>query len=119
MTSTFATKPDDSVGFIPSDDIWWNASLGYAEPGGGYYSSINDLTRFGEAILRNEVGLSATQTRKWLKPLSQTSSLGTLIGAPWEIYRISNVTTDSRLIELYTKDGGLITYNSVFALIPD
>ncbi|VBB76563.1 Putative protein of unknown function [Podospora comata] len=119
MTSTFATKPDDSVGFIPTDDIWWNASLGYAEPGGGYYSSINDLTRFGEAILRNEVGLSATQTRKWLKPLSQTSSLGTLIGAPWEIYRISNVTTDGRLIELYTKDGGLITYNSVFALIPD
>lgn len=32
MTSTFATKPDDSVGFIPTDDIWWNASLGYAEP---------------------------------------------------------------------------------------
>lgn len=77
------------------------------------------MTRFGEAILRYELGLSASQTRKWLKPLSQTSSSGTLVGAPWEIYRIKNATTDGRLIELYTKGGDLITYHSVFALIPD
>ncbi|KAK4203118.1 beta-lactamase/transpeptidase-like protein [Triangularia verruculosa] len=119
MTSTFATKPDDALGFIPTDDIWWNATLGYGDPAGSVYSTINDMTRFGEAILRHELGLSASQTRKWLKPLSQTSSSGTLVGAPWEIYRIQNATTDGRLIELYTKGGDLITYHSVFALIPD
>jgi len=77
------------------------------------------MTRFGEAILRHELGLSASQTRKWLKPWSQTSSSGTLVGAPWEIYRVRNATADGRLIELYTKAGDLITYHSVFALIPD
>ncbi|KAK4160896.1 beta-lactamase/transpeptidase-like protein [Cladorrhinum sp. PSN259] len=119
MTLTFAAKPDDALGFIPTDDIWWNATLGYGDPAGSVYSTINDMTRFGDAILRHELGLSASQTRKWLKPLSQTSSSGTLLGAPWEIYRIQNATTDGRLIELYTKAGDLITYHSVFALIPD
>jgi CubicO group peptidase (beta-lactamase class C family) len=32
MTRTFATKPDDSLGFIPANDIWWDANLGFEGP---------------------------------------------------------------------------------------
>jgi hypothetical protein len=42
-----------------------------------------------------------------------------LIGQPWEIFRAENVTTDGRMIEIYTKNGDLIAYHSVLILIPD
>jgi hypothetical protein len=42
-----------------------------------------------------------------------------LIGQPWEIFRAENVTTDGRMIEIYTKGGDLIAYHSVLMLIPD
>lgn len=33
MTRTFASKPkDDSIGFIPANDIWWTADLGFEGP---------------------------------------------------------------------------------------
>ncbi|KAK4182804.1 beta-lactamase/transpeptidase-like protein [Podospora australis] len=120
MTHTFATKPDDdSLGFIPTGDQYWNYSLGYGGPSGSYYSSINDLTKFGQAILSHNVGLRPAQTRKWLKPMTGVSSAGMLIGAPWEILRTTNATKDGRLVEIYIKGGDLVTYHSIVALIPD
>lgn len=85
---------------------------------GEYYSSINDLMAFGEAILKNKL-LSPVETRKWLKPATSTSSRGILLGHPWEIFRADNVTKDGRLIEFYTKAGDITTYHSLFVLIPD
>lgn len=85
---------------------------------GGYFSTINDLHRFGDAILLNKL-LPPTQTRKWLKPVTATSSTGLLIGQPWEIFRAENVTSDGRMIEIYTKTGDLIAYHSILVLIPD
>lgn len=73
---------------------------------------------FGKAILSYEM-LSPIRTRKWMKPLASTSSISTLVGAPWEIYRTNNVTKDGRMIEFYTKAGDLFSYHSVIALIPD
>lgn len=32
MTRSFATKSDDSLGYIPRDDLWWNATLGFEAP---------------------------------------------------------------------------------------
>jgi hypothetical protein len=32
MTRTFATKPDDALGFIPTKDIWWSTDLGFEQP---------------------------------------------------------------------------------------
>ncbi|KLO89466.1 uncharacterized protein LW93_1525 [Fusarium fujikuroi] len=118
MEHTFYSKPDDSLGFIPVDDEWWNATLGYGDPAGEYYSSINDLMAFGDAILKNKL-LSPVETRKWLKPATSTSSRGILLGHPWEIFRADNVTKDGRLIEFYTKAGDITTYHSLFVLIPD
>ncbi|KAF5530104.1 beta-lactamase 2 [Fusarium phyllophilum] len=121
MKHTFDSKPDDSLGFIPVDDEWWNATLGYGDPltrAGEYYSSINDVMAFGDAILKNKL-LSPAETRKWLKPATSTSSRGVLLGEPWEIFRADNVTKDGRLIEFFTKAGDIYTYHSLMVLIPD
>ncbi|KAF5025719.1 hypothetical protein F66182_2186 [Fusarium sp. NRRL 66182] len=118
MRNTYFSKPDDSLGFIPVDDEWWNATLGYGDPAGVYYSSLNDVMAFGDAVLRNQL-LSPAQTRKWLKPAAFTSSSGIFIGEPWEIFRANNVTKDGRIIDFYTKAGDITTYHSLMALIPD
>ncbi|KAK4154098.1 beta-lactamase-like protein 2 [Chaetomidium leptoderma] len=118
MTRSFTEKPDDDLAFIPVNDSWWDADLGFQGPEGGYFSTINDLMRFGDAILKDEL-LTPAQTRKWLKPVIATSSKGLLIGQPWEIFRAENVTTDGRMIEVITKTGDLISYYSILLLIPD
>ncbi|KAF7562637.1 hypothetical protein G7046_g1473 [Stylonectria norvegica] len=118
MEHTFADTPADNIGFIPTNDVNWNASIGFEGPAGNYYSTINDLLAFGDAVLKNEL-LSPAKTRKWLKPVALTSSGGTMIGQPWEIVRTQNLTKDGRLVDVYTKAGDLITYHSTLALIPD
>ncbi|EJT71686.1 hypothetical protein GGTG_10940 [Gaeumannomyces tritici R3-111a-1] len=118
MNNTYATKPDDSLGAIPPGDTWWNGTLGFLLPTGNYYSSTTDLNVLLDGILTNKL-LSPAKTRRWLKPLVSTSSTGAMVGAPWEIYRADNATADQRLIEVYTKSGGLTSYGSLVSLIPD
>ena len=85
---------------------------------GGIYSSTTDLSAFSRAIL-NSTLLSPPQTRHWLKPRTHTSSLQQSVGAPWEILRSNAVTDDGRVIDFYTKNGGLGLYGSLMVLIPD
>lgn len=85
---------------------------------GGFYSNTEDILAFGEAILTNKL-LSPMQTRRWLKPVTFTSSLGMFIGAPWEIIRADNVTSDQRLVEFYSKGGDIGTYHAMLVMIPD
>ncbi|KAJ4201207.1 hypothetical protein NW767_006859 [Fusarium falciforme] len=118
MTSTTYTKPEDSVGAISPDDVYWNATLGILDPAGGYYSSTKDLLAFGSSILKNKQ-LTLEATHKWLKPVSFTTSRGMYLGAPWEIMRSDNITSDERLVEFYTKGGDLGTYHALVAMIPD
>lgn len=86
--------------------------------GGGFYSSTEDLTNFGKAILEHRL-LSPLETRKWMKPTEHTSSLGLSIGEPWEIMRTQGLTSDGRVIDLYTKSGDLGSYDGMLVLIPD
>ncbi|PGH30641.1 hypothetical protein GX50_06593 [[Emmonsia] crescens] len=108
--------PPAAWGIIPFDPLTslWNASLGSGNPAGGFYSSATDLARIGQSILRSGL-ISETDTRRWLKPNSHTSSLVSSVGSPWEIYRTSN----PRVVDLYTKFGDLGNYGSVIALSPD
>jgi len=76
------------------------------------------LIKFGEAILNHEL-LSGVETRKWMKPTEHTASLGMSVGNPWEIIRVKNLTSDGRVIDLYTKSGDIGPYHAIFALIPD
>ena len=86
--------------------------------GGGFYSSTDDLTNFGKAILEHRL-LSPAETRKWMKPTEHTSSLGMSVGGPWEIIRTHQLTSDGRVIDLYTKSGDLGSYKGMLVLIPD
>lgn len=85
---------------------------------GGMYASNNDLLSFGTAILSNAL-LHSAQTRSWLKPRTFTASMGLAVGAPWEIVRGPNLTTDGRNIDFYAKTGDVGDYSSIFALVPD
>ncbi|KAF4453057.1 Beta-lactamase-like protein 2 [Fusarium austroafricanum] len=118
MKSTTYTKPDDSVGAIGPDDIFWNTSVGIMNPAGSYYSSTNDLLAFGSSILKHEF-LDIAETNKWLKPVTFTGGRGMFLGAPWEIVRSNKLTSDERVVDVYTKGGDLGTYHSSFAMIPD
>ncbi|KAF9775492.1 hypothetical protein IL306_006409 [Fusarium sp. DS 682] len=118
MKSTTYAKPDDSVGAIGPDDIFWNASIGILSPAGSFYSSTKDLLAFGSSILKHEF-LDLAETNEWLKPVTFTAGRGEFIGAPWEIVRSNKLTSDERVVNVYTKGGDLGTYHSNFAMIPD
>lgn len=80
--------------------------------------STKDLSNLGRAILKSTL-LTPVQTRKWLKPQTNTASLRAAVGAPWEIYRVPGLTQDGRVIDLYTKNGGIGLYSSLLVLVPD
>ncbi|KAI1092037.1 beta-lactamase/transpeptidase-like protein [Rostrohypoxylon terebratum] len=85
---------------------------------GGFYSNTLDLLSFGTGILQH-IMLDQAKTRKWMKPLTSTSSSGLLLGGPWEIIRSNNATKDKRLVEFYCKAGNLASYNNELCLVPD
>ncbi|CAI6090795.1 unnamed protein product [Clonostachys chloroleuca] len=91
-------------------------------PSGGVFASISDLRKIGLSILNSEV-LSPATTRVWMKPLSATGSLVDLVGAPWEINRLTIPATPgsnyTRVSDLYTKAGGNGDYTCILALSPD
>ncbi|KAF5627831.1 beta-lactamase 2 [Fusarium tjaetaba] len=85
---------------------------------GAMGSSTADMLSFMTSILKNKA-LSPPNTRRWLKPNTFTSTWSASVGSPWEIYRIDNLTSDGRIIDLYTKGGTLSGYQSGMAMIPD
>ncbi|KAJ3571033.1 hypothetical protein NPX13_g5520 [Xylaria arbuscula] len=117
-TTIFEGPKERSWGFIPKDDIWFGSSLGYEDIAGGLYSNTKDILALGTGILEHRL-LDPVTTRKWMKPLTSTSSSGLMLGGPWEILRSDTVTKDQRFIEYYTKSGNLGSYNNIICLIPD
>ncbi|KAK7416738.1 hypothetical protein QQX98_005064 [Neonectria punicea] len=116
-TSTGETPSSKDI-FIPEGESTWNATLDVFDGAGGFYSSLSDLQAFGEAILNHKL-LSPMETRRWMKPASSTSSWGYMVGHPWEILRTDNVTSDGRLIDVYTKSGDLGLYHTLTGVVPD
>ena len=108
--------PDNSV--IPINDTisWYSADLGPLGPGGAFYSTINDMRRFGLSILNSTV-LSPAQTRRWLKPHSFTPDTWMVVGAPWEI--VPFPPNDRYPTRIYAKSGGMGLYSAEMGLIPD
>ncbi|KAG5758680.1 hypothetical protein H9Q72_013183 [Fusarium xylarioides] len=104
--------------FIPAGSADWNADTGVFAPAGAMGSSTADMLSFMTSILKNKA-LSLSNTRRWLKPNTFTSSWSASVGSPWEIYRVDNLTSDGRIIDLYTKGGTLSGYQSGMAMIPD
>ncbi|KAF4444195.1 Beta-lactamase 2 [Fusarium acutatum] len=97
--------------FIPAGSTDWDADIGAFAP-------TADMLSFMTGILKNKA-LSPPNTRRWLKPNTFTSTWSASVGSPWEIYRVDNLTSDGRIIDLYTKGGTLSGYQSGMAIIPD
>ncbi|KAJ6131351.1 hypothetical protein N7523_001811 [Penicillium sp. IBT 18751x] len=116
LTHTFYNTPSTKLGVIPisQGEYWWDFNIGEEGPAGGIYSSAKDMSIFGRAILNSSL-LPRSTTRRWMKPLTHTSSLDYAVGAPWEILSFG----DERPIDLYTKSGDIGTYSCVLALDPD
>ncbi|KAI9150802.1 Beta-lactamase-like protein [Paramyrothecium foliicola] len=121
MDSTSFSAPveasEDRV-FVPVMENTWNVTLGVYEPAGGMFSSTKDLLRFMEAIASHKL-LSPVETRKWLKPQAHTSSLSRSVGDAWEILRSDSITSDGRVVDVYTKLGAVGLYQGIVGIIPD
>ncbi|KAK1969046.1 beta-lactamase/transpeptidase-like protein [Colletotrichum eremochloae] len=117
--TTYGKLPENLEAlFIPANDTYYNFSLGAFDPAGGMYSTTADMLRFGDAILQNRL-LSPAKTRRWLKPSTFLSAPGSFVGKPWEGIVSDNLTADGRLVEVYTKGGDLISYHSLFVVVPE
>jgi CubicO group peptidase (beta-lactamase class C family) len=117
LTESSWTLPSSNSSAIIPDGSSWSLDLGDETPAGGMYSSTTDLTKLARSILASTL-ISPAQTRRWLKPRSFTSNILTAVGAPWEIRRLQTAP-DSRLVDLYAKDGDLPGYSALLVVIPD
>ncbi|KAF3036159.1 hypothetical protein E8E12_003041 [Didymella heteroderae] len=123
LSSTSISRPEDSTkAVIPGNATisGWDVDLSHT-PGaamGGLFSSPNDLSAIGRAMLSSEL-LPSSTTRAWMKPTSFTSSLLGATGHGWEIFRAATNAKYNRIIDLYTKAGNLPGYGANLILIPD
>ncbi|KAF4471353.1 UPF0214 yfeW [Fusarium albosuccineum] len=111
------TPPVEDL-FIPMNETTWNVTTGVFESAGGMFSSVSDMLRLAEGIYTNKF-LSPAKTRKWMKPEANTASWGIQVGGPWEILRGDDITSDGRLIDIYTKSGDLGLYHTQTVIVPD
>ncbi|RSL55093.1 hypothetical protein CEP54_009529 [Fusarium duplospermum] len=133
LNATYLAAPlitDDLNAIIPGDEIesGWRIDVGdeTSSAQGIMLSTGSDMATIGQSILSSSL-LSPVVTRRWLKPVSNTPDSHFSIGMPWEIRRIeipavpgtSSKTSGTRLVDLYTKNGGVGAYSAQMALSPD
>ncbi|KAF2422980.1 beta-lactamase family protein, partial [Tothia fuscella] len=95
----------------------WARPGGSTISSGGLFSSLNDLAKFGIAIM-NSTLLPPAITREWMKPISFSASLDFALGAPWEIYRYVHEESGA-VTDIYTKVGDSGNFTGFACLIPD
>ncbi|KAI8939053.1 hypothetical protein NX059_004891 [Plenodomus lindquistii] len=122
LKRTYYENPPASVGVIPGTikDTYWSANLGDAGPGGNMYSSPNDLSAIGRAILSSSL-IRPSLTRRWLNPITYTSDIAAALGAPWGIRRIQLAPElqPHRTLSVFTKAGTFRRYTAFITLIRD
>lgn len=75
------------------------------------------MSQFISSILTHKI-LSRTEVNTWLKPLSTTPQLNTLVGMPWEIYRSDILTPDHpHTVDVYSKRGSAMGYEACMGII--
>ncbi|KAK3393749.1 beta-lactamase/transpeptidase-like protein [Podospora didyma] len=126
LTRTFlSTPPLDDSNVVIADGF--ARDMGDEAPAGGYFQSIADLSALGKSILGSTL-LPADATRQWLRPVTHSANVYHSIGRPWEIDRqrvpisppsSSSSSSATRVVDLYTKGGGIGQYASLLALSPD
>ncbi|GAB1211585.1 hypothetical protein ATERTT37_000708 [Aspergillus terreus] len=119
MPNIGVSPGDTSRAAIPPGVSSWGSDYGLNAPGGGLYSSINDLAKILVSTLNRTI-LPDGKTNRWLKPTAMTSSPFTLVGMPWEIQRTTHLIPADYVphtVDLYTKSGGAMGYTSQVALV--
>ncbi|KAF5670078.1 hypothetical protein FHETE_4761 [Fusarium heterosporum] len=113
MTSSGVLSPEQK-------DVFAMESLNISivgEPGAlSFVSSMKDLAHAGHSILAADL-LSPAVTRRWLRPLADTSNLRNGVGRPWEVYRAGNNIRP--IMDALTKSGSIGKYASYFGLTTD
>ena len=84
------------------------------------YSSSNDLSTLGRAIL-NSTLLKPALTRRWLNPVTFSSDPAASIGAPWGIRRmqLDALNQPYRTVSAFTKAGTFRKYTAFLSLLRD
>ena len=123
LTGTSTSPPNASTrSVILNDDapfFWWKSDLSDAPTAasGGMFSSPNDMSTIGRAILSSSL-LPANTTRAWLQPTSFTSSLTGAVGRGWEIYRHVLSADANHVVDIFSKAGVWGSYGSNLFLLP-
>jgi hypothetical protein len=86
---------------------------------GGAWVSLYDLSAIGRSILQSSL-MPEHVSREWLKPVSLSNDAFSAVGKPFEIFGM-NLPVDAgsqstRVVYLYTKNGGLGGYNAELIL---
>ncbi|EXF80867.1 hypothetical protein CFIO01_03375 [Colletotrichum fioriniae PJ7] len=123
-------KDDPNANVVDLDSSAMKSLIGYPfqeglasyTPTGGVYSSLSDLSAIGRSILNSTI-LPKAMTREWLRPVTHTQHTHSAVGRPWEITRMDVAATPgskhTRLVDLYTKNGGIGAYLTYLILSPD
>ncbi|RDL33128.1 uncharacterized protein BP5553_08567 [Venustampulla echinocandica] len=118
LVNTGASPGNTSRAAIPPIDSSWGGDYLDNTPGGGLFSSLSDLSIIAQRTLNKSILSTPAEVRKWLKPSSFTSSLNSLVGMPWEIFRSTNLTpSHPHTIDIYSKSGGAFGYTSQISLV--
>ncbi|RPB13418.1 beta-lactamase/transpeptidase-like protein [Morchella conica CCBAS932] len=118
MENTGLQPKTKTSGVIPPVVNVWGADFQDNSPGSGLYSTTNDITRLVKGILSLSILDTPSKVRGWLKPTSETASLYSLVGMPWEITRTANLTPEHpHMIDIYAKNGHVPEYTSRMAVI--
>lgn len=84
------------------------------------YSSANDLSKLGRAILTSAI-IKPSMTRRWLNPVTFSADFYAAIGAPWGVRRIQldKDRQPHRTLSVFTKAGSFRRYTSFITLLKD
>lgn len=88
--------------------------------GGNMYSSANDISTLGHAILSSRL-LKPSLTRRWLNPMTFSADFAASIGAPWGVRRIQldPFVQPYRSLSVYTKAGTFRKYTAFVTLLKE
>jgi len=127
------TVPGISNRLASGYDVFGNIvpfiDLGWVEPAGSAYSSLEDLSLLATALIDAaaapngttvsslNLGITPVSARSYLSPVYYNRDGQTLFGRPWEIQTISSSTNGDFLS--YNKGGNLNGYSTLFSLVPD
>ncbi|KAF2026341.1 beta-lactamase/transpeptidase-like protein [Setomelanomma holmii] len=101
VTNTGLSTGNCSLAAIPPVENSLGAEYSDNAPGGGLYSSLNDLAMISHAILNRTALTSAADIRR-----------------PWEIFRSQNLTPKyPHTIDIHGKNGGAYGYTAQLSLI--